>query len=176
MKTLSEPVFELSKESKYYKVLKDVKDAQPRVNEIFESVSNKFGFDPKEFRFYNSGRFGFERYSKGFKKFEDQLKKTADRDGIHAFKKASPVFKEAKEELKEIDEITSQLNPFALHEIFGFNNLKAMQWIGERFFVQVKSEEVTRKAMQETSRNYDSEPVQEITYKEYLQLIMDKME
>ncbi|WP_143804728.1 hypothetical protein [Paraliobacillus ryukyuensis] len=172
MQTLDSPVFELNKESDYYKKIKEVKDSQPIINEILDQVASKLEIDPKEFLYYNAGGFGFEKYTDSYMKYQDKLTKNPDRNGVHTFKRSTNEFKEISSMINEIDKIKKTVNPFALHDIFGFNNLKASQWIGDRFFVGVKSEERTMGNVEER-KNQSIEPVKDISYKEYLKLVME---
>lgn len=172
MKTLNAPVFELSPENDYYKVLKGIHDAQPRVNAIFKATAEKYGYDASELKFYSAHTFGFGRYSKETLNFDGHLKKHANQNGVLVFKRASSIYKKMAADFQEIDAITKDLNPFTLHEIFGFNNLRDMQWLGDRFFVEVKSAEATQLAMQSTNRHYDTEPVLPIAYEAYLELVL----
>ena len=178
MQTLSEPLYEINQESEYYKKAKWKKDQNKRINEIIDELANELGFDGEEFRFYGSGGFGFEYNSNGYEKFKDQLTKNPDSNGIYTFKKSSKTYKIANPKLIEIDKIQQSVSPFALHDIFGWNNLKASQWIDDRLFIEVKNSEVTvKKIMSESrSKQYPIEPVKEIPYKEYLQLILNFVE
>lgn len=178
MQTLSEPLFELNPESESYKKFKAKKDAQPRINEIFKSVANEFDYEIKEFAFYGSGGFGFYYGTNGYEKFKDELVKNADKNNVHKFKVSSKTFKQMSPKFVEIDNILHTVSPFALHDIFGLNNLTASQWIGDRFFVEVKNADRTKELLVSDRRkkNFEVEPVKEITYKEYLQLVMNELE
>lgn len=63
--------------------------------------------------------------------------------------------------LEQIEEI----NPFKAYDVFGLNNVKANQWIGERWFFGVKDGE-----------KVSSDEVVKIDYKKYLQLLLEKLD
>lgn len=182
MQTLQGPVYEIHQESDYYKVVKERKDSNVRVNEILGGIAKEFGFDSAEFFYYGSGGFGFERYSKGYEKFEVHLTKNADRNGIHTFKRNSIPYKKISKLLKEVYEIEEKVDPFALRDIFGFNNLSASQWVGDRYFVGAKSEELVlerieaRKSKVATKDGDDFiEPIAQISYRDYLLLVAEAL-
>lgn len=182
MQTLQGPVYEIHQESDYYKVVKERKDSNVRVNEILNGIAKEFGFDVAEFFYYGSGGFGFERYSKGFEKFDIHLTKMADRNGIHTFKRNSIPYKKISKLLKEVDEIEGKVDRFALHDIFGFNNLSASQWVGDRYFVGAKSEEVVLERMEARKLKVASkdgvrfiEPIAQISYRDYLLAVAESL-
>lgn len=178
MQTLDSPMYEVNQESEYYKKSKARKDLQGRVNEILDEVASALGFDVTEFDYYSSGSFGFKWTTKAYDKFKDQLTKHSDRNGIHTFKKPTAGYKTISKMLKEIDEINKDKNPFALHDIFGINNLKASQWVEDRLFVGVKDAETTEKMLirEGRSKQYPVEPVKAMDYKEYLILVTKQLE
>lgn len=178
MQTLSEPLFELNQESEPYKNFKEKKDDQPRINQIFKEVAEEFGFGTKDFGFYGSRGFGFHQYTDSREKFKDELNKNPDSNGIHKFKLSSKTFKKMSPKLLEVENIIHKVSPFELHDVFGFNNLTASQWIGDRFFVEVKNADRTKELLESKDRrkHFEIEPVKEITYKEYLQLVMNELE
>ena len=178
MKTLNAPLFELNQQSIYYKVLKEVKDNNPRIDQIIRKTAELIGYDSSEFVYYGSRGFGFYGDSKAYEKFKDQLTKRPDRNGVYTFKRTTSTYKTVSPRMLEIEKIQSKINPFALHDIFGLNNLVATQWIEDRFFVEVRSEEDTKKLLvsERRRKQCEIEPVKEIGYKEYLELVMTKVD
>ncbi|MBM7598189.1 vacuolar-type H+-ATPase catalytic subunit A/Vma1 [Virgibacillus halotolerans] len=178
MEALSEPLFEINQESKYYKTKKEIKDSRPKMHKILKEIANEFEFKLDDFARYGARGFGFYQYTDSYEKYEDKLTKNADRNGVHTFKKATQEYKAISPRLVEIERIENKVNPFTLHDIFGLNNLKASQWLGDRFFVEVKSAEETKKKVSDPKRSieFEIEPVKEISYKEYLQLLMDRID
>ena len=174
MKTLNEPMYEINQDSEYYKKAKWRKDQQGRVNEIITSVALEYGFEPEALQIYSHSCFGFKWHAPDVDKFREHLTKKSDRDGIHSFKKTSKLFKEISPKLKEITDIDRSVSPFALHEIFGLNNLVASQWIENRLFISVKDQMHTKKLLNSENRSlrYPVEPIKHISYKEYLQLFI----
>lgn len=175
MQTLNEPIFEVNQESDFYKKSKERKDKRPRINEILNEIANTVGFDVEEFQYYGCYGFGFSYGSDGYEKFKDQLMKNADRNGVYKFKKTSAVFKEISKKLEEVDKINNIVNPFEIHDIFGINNVTAAQWLGDRYFVEVKHKKTTEIFINkpDRSRQYKVEPIKEVSYKDYLQLVLD---
>lgn len=177
MKTLNAPLFELNPESKYYKTIKAIKDSNSRINEILGEIASEFDFELDEFSYYGSRGFGFKYDTESYEKFEAHLTKKPDSNGVHTFKKTTATYKLISPKLVEVDEILSKKDSFALHDIFGFNNLKASQWIKDRYFVEVKSETVTQEALNSSERGkrFEVEPVMEASYKDYLLLITESL-
>lgn len=177
MKTLNAPLFELNPESKYYKTIKIIKDSHSRINEILREIASEFDFKLDEFSYYGSRGFGFKYDTEAYEKFENQLTKKPDRNGIHTFKKTTAIYKLISPKMVEVDKILSKRDPFGLHDIFGFNNLAASQWIKDRYFVEVKSEAITREALNSSDRGkrFEVEPVMEASYKDYLLLITEEL-
>lgn len=177
MKTLNSPLYELNQDSEYYKILKEVKDSQPKINEIIREIAELVGFESKEFLYYGSRGFGFYRNSLAYEKFENQLTKNPDGNGVYKFKRTSPTYKIISPKVLEIERIKNKVNPFALHDMLGYNNLVASQWVEDRFFVEVKSEDTTERILNadERRKQYEIEPVKEVSYKEYLELVMSEL-
>jgi hypothetical protein len=177
MQTLDAPLYELNQESEHYKTLKEVKDSRPFINSILEEIEKEHGFEAGEFVYYGAIGFGFYRSSKNFEEFKKELMKNPDRNGVYMFKKSSKIYKAIHPKMIQITEIEEKVSPFALHDIFGFNNVKASQWVGDRYFVGVKSAERTEQDLDTKQRGerYSVEPVKEIEYKEYLSLIMEAL-
>jgi hypothetical protein len=175
MEALSAPLFEVNPESSYYKKIKEIKDARPRINKVLQEIGEELGFDSKEFAYYGSQGFGFYDNSVAYEKFEKELMKNPDKNGVYLFKKRTPSFKKISPKILELEKIHNSVSPFALHDIFGVNNLKAAQWVGERYFVEVKSESITRDKLSSSERikQYAVEPVKEIEYKQYLLLVVE---
>lgn len=178
MQTLNEPMYEINQNSEHYKKAKWRKDQQGRINEIITSVALEYGFDAEALQIYSHACFGFKWHAPDVDKFKEHLTKNSDRNGIHTFKKTSKLFKEISPKLKELTDIDRSVNPFALHDIFGLNNLVASQWIGNRLFVSVKDQAHTEKLLKSEGRStqYPVEPVKHISYKEYLQLFISATE
>lgn len=178
MQTLSEPLFEVNPECDYYKRVKRKKDNEPKVDQIFKDVANEFNYEYKDFAYYGCRGFGFYGGTESYKKFKDDLTKKADRNGIHTFKLTSKLFKEISPKFSEVDDMLKTGSPFDLHDIFGWNNLSASQWIGDRLFVEVKKAERTDELLNSDKRRerFEVEPVMKINYKDYLKLIMKELD
>lgn len=162
LSALSEPVFKLNQDSEIYKNIKKRKDRQVEIDKLIDGIANEYGFDAKEFNYYNSNRFGFLEQSEAFEKFKDNLTKNSDRNGVFTFKKNTKCFKEISEMMKGIDEIHNLVSPFALHDVFGLNNVNRSQWIKDGYFVEVK----------DSKRAKLSKSATEVDYKEYLELLL----
>lgn len=174
MQTLDMPLYELNQGSEYYKTIKEIKDSHSFINSIIDEIDKEHGFEKGDFVYYGSSDFGFYINSKSFEKFKDELKKHPDRNGVYRFKRSSKIWKAIHPKMKPIAEIHNKKNPFALHDIFGWNNLKATQWVGDRYFVGVRSTENIESSLGTEARKkmFEVEPVQHIDYKDYLGLIM----
>lgn len=178
MQTLSEPLFEVNPECDYYKLVKRKKDNEPKVDQIFKDVANEFGYDYNDFAYYGCSGFGFYGGTKSYEKFKSDLTKKADRNGIHTFKLTSKIFKLISPKFSEVDDLLKSGSPFTIHDIFGWNNLKASQWIGDRLFFEVKNVDQTEKLLNAENRRerFEIEPVMKINYKNYLELVMEKLD
>lgn len=140
MSALSEPVFELKQDSEIYKKLKKRKDMQKDINDIIDEIASEYEFNPEDFAYYSSLSFGFSAGTDSREQFKSHLTKRSDENGIYKFKKNQKLYKEISEKMKDIDEINDIVSPWWMMDVFGLNNAKATQWIGDRHFIQVKNE------------------------------------
>ena len=156
--TLDAPVYEVKQDSEWYI---ETKARNKRQDEFFKEINTTY-FEDRGFAYYHSEYFGVDKRSKDYEKYKDELLKNPDKNGIYIFKKKSkyvPIFKEMIAKVGE-------KNPFKSHDVFGANNLKQSQWIGDRWFFSVKNEEYIKDPKEE---------VQSIDYKEYLKVVMDSL-
>lgn len=177
--TLSEPIFEINPDSDYFKQSKAVRDANKKIYAIIDEIAEEYGFDAKEFPHYDSGMCGFLSRSEGLKKFQSEVTKNSDRNGVHTFKKNSKMWKEIQPRMKQVAEYyNAGPSPFALIDIVGMNNSKYTQWVAGRMFIQVKDREHALKEVGSDKRKerYSAEPLLEIPFKEYLALVMETIE
>src|SRR5690625_4599184 len=105
MSALSEPLYELDQESKYYKNLKKRKDTQSQVDDIIEKIAETYGFESKDFAYYHAKHFGFMSGTSSVEKFREHLTKNSDRNGVYTFKKNTKFYKEISEKMNEVDSI-----------------------------------------------------------------------
>ena len=172
---ISEPMFEINPESDFFKRSKAVREANDKIYAIIDEIAEEYGFDAKEFPHYDSGACGFLSYSDGLKKFENEVKKNPDRNGVHTFKKNSKMWQEIKPRMQQVaDYYKAGPSPFALMDIVGINNSKFTQWIEGRMFVQVKDKETVLRAMAGPDRRkrFLVEPILETPYEDYLTLLL----
>jgi hypothetical protein len=155
--TLNAPVFEVKQDSEWYKY---TKARLQREKEFFAELNKTF-FEDNGFSYYHGEHFGVSGDSKDYEKYKDEVLKNPDRNGVHIFRKRSKYTAIFIEMMKGIDD----KNPFKPHDVFGRNNLRASQWLGDRWFFGAK---VADKVV--------GEEVEEIDYKEYLKLVMDSMD
>lgn len=160
MSALSEPVFELKQDSEIYKKLKKRKDMQKDINKIIDDIASEYGFNPEDFAYYSSVSFGFSMGTDSREQFKNHLTKRSDRNGIYTFKRNQKLFKEISKKMKNIDEINDIVSPWWMMDVFGLNNAKASQWIGDRQFIEVKDESKA-----------SSKHVDKIQYTDYLEIL-----
>lgn len=159
MQTLDAPVYEVKQDSDWYKkALKRRSD----IDKFFEIVKEKYGFG-SGFSFYHSEYFGIHSGTKDYETYKDELLKTPDSNNksFYPFKKRSKYFNEIKNLIAQIEEVS----PFKAHDVLGLNNVKASQWIGDRWFYQVKNEQHVK-----------GDEVTPIDYKDYLKVVMNTLE
>ena len=176
---LSEPFFEINPESDYFKKTKAVREAKEKIYTIIDEIAEEYGFDAKDFPHYDSGSCGFLRHTDGLEKFRGEVKKHSDRNGVHVFKQTSKMWKAIKPRMQQIAEYyNAGPSPFALIDIVGLNNSRYTQWIGERMFIQVRDKEKAINYVEDPKRKerYSVEPLMEIPYKLYLELVMETIE
>lgn len=173
---MSEPMFEINPESNYFKRSKAVRDANEKIYAIIDEIAEEYGFDAKEFPHYDSGICGFLSYSDGLKKFEKEVKKHSDRNGVHTFKKNSKMWQAIKPRMQQVaDFYDAGPGPFALTDIAGINNSKYTQWVSGRMFIEVKDKEAVMRALNDPNRKKQLpvEPIMETPYEDYLKLILE---
>ena len=155
MQTLDAPVYEVNQTSTWYK--KKIKQMEDQ-RRVFKKLNTQY-FQDGGFSYYHSEHFGVAGQSKDFETYKDEVRKNPDKNGVHIFKVRSPHFPIFKALLEEIEEIS----PFKTHDVFGLNNVEASQWLGEKWFFQVKHEDLIKEPEILTLWNYT----------DYLQHVMD---
>lgn len=156
MNTLDAPVFEVKKDSDWYK---ETKQYNERRKNFFEEM-NKTYMKDSGFVYWHSEYFGILGSSADYETYKDELKKNPVEDRIYIFKKRSkhyPIFKEMIKQIGDRD-------PFKSHDVLGMNNMTGNQWIGDRWFYGVKNEECVT-----------GEEVEPIDYKEYLKVVVEAL-
>lgn len=158
METLGSPIYEVKQDSKWYQ---DKKKRNEEIDKFFDAFEEKYGVR-KGFSFYHADYFGIQEDSEAFEQFKDELlKNPTEKSGFHPFKKRSKYYKEIQTLIKQITEI----NPFKPHDQLGLNNVVASQWINDRWFFQVRNQQLV-----------DGDEIVPIDYKDYLKIVMDKLE
>lgn len=159
MHALSAPIYEVKQDSDWYK---ETVDREKKIKEASEIIKEKNYFPHEGFVLFTSMSFGVRAANSDAELYDDQLLKKADRNGIRMFKKKSPIKKEIQEIFGDIE----GENPFKIYDVFGLNNAKKSQWIGDRWFFQVKNDDVVKK--NETALENE---IREVPYQEYLSLL-----
>ncbi len=94
------------------------------------------------------------------KKFKNDIVKNPV-DGYFAFKKQSKYFKEIKAMIEQIEKV----NYSRPYDELGLNNVTGRQWIDDRWFFGVKSEQLVK-----------GDNVVAIDYKDYLKIVMEHLD
>jgi len=157
MQTLDEYVYEFKQDSKWYQG--KVKEREG-IKDFFNKINNEY-FEDNGFSFYHEEHFGVQGYSEDYEKFKNEVKKNPDKNGVHIFKKRSKYYSIFKDMLKEINIIS----PFMAHDVLGSNNMRASQWLGDRWFWEVKNPDAIK-----------SDQVEPVVYKEYLEVVKDSID
>ncbi|MDA2413316.1 hypothetical protein PDN53_03185 [Bacillus cereus] len=157
MGTLDAPIYEVSKDSDWYKSATKRKED---INYFFDSFKEKYGTN-KGFVFYHSEYFGVQAGTEAYELFKEEVTKNSKEKDFHPFKKRSKYYKEIKVLLEKIEEIS----PFKSHDVLGLNNISASQWIGDRWFFGVNNKEYVK-----------GNEVTPIDFKDYLKVVMEKLE
>ncbi len=157
MQTLDAPIYEVKQDSEWYKA--EVQCKSDRQN-FYSALKDKFG-TIEGFAYYHSEYFGVAAGSEAYELFKDEVSKNPKRHGFHPFKKRSKYYKEIKEMIEAIAEVS----PFKAHDVFGLNNINARQWIDGRLFYGVRQDE-----------DITSEEVTPVAFKDYLQVVMSKLD
>jgi hypothetical protein len=158
MNTLGEPVYEVRQDSQWHQ---DKKQQYEDIQKFFKTIKEKYGLE-EGFGFYHADYFGIHSGTKAFDTFKNELVKNPTEDGdFYPFKKRSTYFKEIKELIQQI----KWISPFKSHDVFGTNNVTASQWIGDRWFFQVKN-----------VKEIKGEEVIPLIYKDYLKIVVDSLD
>lgn len=159
MQTLDAPVYEVNQDSQWYK--DKIAEIEAR-KQFFDKLEDKFGIR-KGFGYYHSEFFGLHEGTEAFEKFKGELLKNPHKNtDLYPFKKRSKYFNEIKEMLDGVE----RANPFYPHDVFGSNNVNASQWIGDRWFYEVKHPEYIKNHVEITP----------IDYKDYLKIVMNHLD
>lgn len=159
MQTLDAPVYEVKQDSEWYK--QKVKQDE-ETKQFFKTIKKKYGIG-EGFGFYHSEFFGIHEGTEAFEKFRSELLKNPHKEtDFYPFRKRSKYFKEIKELIEDIERVS----PFTSYDTFGLNNVTASQWIGDRWFFEVKHPEYIK--------NHDE--ITPIDYKDYLKIVMNHLD
>ncbi|APH36031.1 hypothetical protein BHE96_10775 [Bacillus subtilis] len=156
MQTLNAPIYEVKQESNWYKAEKKRKEG---INTFFDKFEEKYGVE-EGFAFYHSEYFGVYEGTEAYELFKNDIVKNP-KDGFYAFKKRSKHFNEIKSMIEQIEKVS----PFRSHDELGFNNMTGRQWIDDRWFFGVKSEQLVK-----------GDNVVAIDYKDYLKIVMEHLD
>jgi hypothetical protein len=156
LQTLDAPIYEVNKDSEWYK---KEKKRREDITEFFKKVKSEYGLG-EGFSFYHSKYFGVRAGSKEYEIYKEEVSKNP-KDGFYPFKKRSKHFKVIKELIEQIEEVS----PFKSHDEFGLNNTSASQWIGDRWFFGVKREQDVK-----------GDEVTLINFKDYLAVVMSHLD
>lgn len=197
MTAMNAPVYEVNPESEFYKSHAQKRANISKINKLLGDIENYLEIPEESFVYYNAGRFGFYSNSEGYKKYKDSLKKNSDSNGVYLFKKTTPEFKHVAVLMEQVDALKNIVSPFSAHDIFGMNNIKASQWVGDRMFVSVKDGDYTNEYVNERKsaneigevevdspgssyvkrvETYKVEPVMDVNYIDYLKLVTAQLE
>ena len=161
MQTLDSPVYEVKQNSDWYQ-----KEFNRRENQkkFFETIKNDFITD-NGFAFYNAYAFGIYETSNDYETYKDELVKNPDKNGIHLFKKRSKHYKIFSEMLKS----SEKDDWFKPHDVLGSNNIKASQWIGNRWFFSVRNKD-------RVPKESINDEIESVDFKEYLKVISENLD
>ena len=154
--TLDAPVYELKKDSEWHRAKTEYLAGKRKFYKEIEK-----DFPDNGFTYYHDSYFGVLGQSKDYETYKDHLRKNADKNGVYIFKKTSPLWKVYHEKLKEFVDLEDS---FKSHDVFGWNNVKVGQRVGDRYFYSIKIPESI------TDPNNEVEPIE---YADYLQVVMD---
>lgn len=150
-------MYEVNQDSEWYM---EKQKERANTKAFFKEINSEYFID-NGFSFYHSEHFGVNGDSKDYETYKNELAKNPDKNNVHIFKKRTPHFKIFKEMLKKIEIVS----PFHPHDVFGLNNVSSSQWIGDRWFFEVKHEKYIKK----------KDMVTPIDYKDYLNLVLEAM-
>lgn len=156
MGTLDAPIYEVKQDSDWYKA--EIKSKEAKRN-FFKILKEKFGA-VEGFAFYHDEYFGVEEGTEAYEVFKDEVSKNPKKHGFHPFKKRSKHYEEIKSLIAAIEIVS----PFKAHDAFGLNNVTAHHWVDGRLFYGVKSD-----------KGIVSEEVAPVSFKDYLQVVMDNL-
>ena len=157
IQTLDAPVYEVKQDSEWYKA---ARKRQEDMDKFFDAFKERYGTS-EGFGFYHPEYFGVHYGTEAYEIFKDEIVKNSDKNGMFSIKKRSKYFKEIRSMLAQIE----QVSPFAAHDQFGLNNLSSSQWLGDRWFFEVKRPEEVK-----------GDSVTPIDYKDYLKIVMERLD
>ncbi|MBV2197566.1 hypothetical protein KQR56_12045 [Bacillus velezensis] len=155
MQTLNALIYEVKQESDWYKAEKKRKEG---INNFFDKFEEKYGVE-EGFSFYHSEYFGVYEETEAYEVFKMTLLKI--QKTVLRFQKRSKHFNEIKSMIEKIEKVS----PFKSHDELGLNNMTGRQWIDDRWFFGVKSEQFVK-----------GDNVVAIDYKDYLKIVMEHLD
>lgn len=175
--TLDAPVYEINPESVFYKQKFAEREQDIKISKVIDELAEELGFNAEEFLYYGPFGFGFFSSNADYKLFKEHLTKNPDRSGVYRFKKSSKLYKIISTRLLEV-EGDAKGSPFAAHDVFGINNVSALQWLGDRLFYQAKDEKAVEIKLNGEKRcvDYPVEPLIKFHHTDYLKLYLERAE
>ncbi|APJ11105.1 hypothetical protein [Bacillus safensis] len=153
METLNSPVYEVKRESDWYK--EGFIDREDH-DKFFNQLENLYGVK-KGFVYLDSENFGVIPDTESYHYFKKEIVKNKIQ-GFYPIRKKSEYYLKLKTLIEQIRE----RDPSRPHSEFGENNARYSQWLGDRWFYEVKDESLVE--------GNDVEPIE---YTEYLKVAVD---
>lgn len=173
MQTLNAPIYEVNSVSKFYKQQFAIRQQEIETSKVIGELATEIGFNADDFLYYGPYGFGFKMSSESYDLFKEHLTKNDDRNGVYRFKKSSKPYKVISKRMESVQSI--EKDPFTPHDVFGINNLRYSQWLDDRLFYEVKDAAMTEQTIEKRKGGEGIEPLLEIAYREYLELVMARM-
>lgn len=142
MGLLGEPIYELKKDTDYYKKQKAYRDMLPELDECLKAVNKEYGFS--KLGVWDSKNFALKSDDVKFGELRSLLKVDSNQYGDYKFKKTGPLYKEIKSKLGIFDKSDKLNNRFVQMDVMGFNNVKAAHWVNNRWFFETRFQEPER--------------------------------
>lgn len=178
MQVLEGDILKVLPESRLYGHMKAVRDTQRNLNILILDVSKKFDIPEGVLGVLSSTKFGLltsKLSEEDLVRFDKELLKKVESNGLRYFKKQSKMRAELEEALKPFNTYRDSYDDFLPHDMFGLNNVNRSQFLDEVLYVEVDDIEEAMKTL-DSYDEMELDFIAEADYRDYLAKYLDTLE
>jgi len=169
MQTLDGLVFILNPQTPLYQKKRAIKDGWVLFEQAVDEVAARLDVPASAIAYYSDTMFGLKG-AEATAKYDKDLIKKVDKEGIRLFKKNSAWFKEFSPLFAPFQQLLDAVDPFEMHDYFGLNNVTGSQWVGDTYYVAVRKPDYV------SNGRLDDEDIMPVSYTTYLKHVAEAID